>query len=335
MTFVPVPISIQTTVEAERKPPAGRGRGRGRARGRGQGGMTGAGERPPRPRTWSGGDDSRIVECTNDMLLVKIDKSRGIDDHSVEVEYSEDVPVDNTRKSSSPTKGKVPARKDSPVKQRAQSHHAHPQPKREQFQDADVAPMESPPAPPAVGDTVVMSAPQAAPATVLSQDSSMDGRPSSLSQSLSHGDTDEWEDVTGTDSDMYGTTEDEGDSAIKNKSCDQSRQECKLNPEAPVFLPTSPDLTSPAHVNVYNWTKETKTPVTPSSPDLQQLSDSPEKSSPDAVDLAPKVQMDENLELSPVAENEKDQHLHISLVWKNGIFLVKYMYKACRIAKSS
>ncbi|KAK7505552.1 hypothetical protein BaRGS_00003297, partial [Batillaria attramentaria] len=205
--------------ETDRKPPAGRGRGRGRGRARAQaGGPGGGGEKPPRPRTWSGGDDSRTVECTNDngLLLVKIDKSRSSDDHSVEVEYGNDD--DNTtpgeRRKSSPSKKK--ANRRSPVKQSKQNHSPH---QLQQFQDADVpVPTQA-----------------SMPVSISSQDSSMDGRPASLSQSLSHCSTDEWEDITGTDSDMYGTTEDEAESTRRGAAL-------RLNPEAPVFLPTSPDL---------------------------------------------------------------------------------------------
>ncbi|XP_070181403.1 nucleolar and coiled-body phosphoprotein 1-like isoform X2 [Littorina saxatilis] len=201
----PAPSAVQNIPPPEvldRKPPgAGRGRGRGRGRARAQqGGESGRpGERPPRPRTWSGGDESRTVECSNDMLVVKIDKSRSSDDHSVEVEYEEPE-----KRKSSPTK-KKPTRR-SPTKQK-QQHLQHPP----QFQDADIHPGAKGVSPPLL-------------TTMSSQDSSnYDGRPASLSQSLSIGSTDDWE-----------TTEDEGEAL---------RRTAKLNPEAPVFQPNSPDLT--------------------------------------------------------------------------------------------
>ena len=193
--------------ENERKPLPGRGRGRGRGRARAQqpGAPGGPGEKPLRPRTWSGGDDSRTVECSNDMLVVKIDNSRGSDDHSVEVEYGSGNETE--KKKSSPAKKKSSRR--SPTKQK--QHQQQPQ-----FQDAEVPGNKSASSPPVL-------------TTMSSQDSSIyDGRPASLSQSLSVGSTDEWEDMTGT------TTEDEGESYRRGSG--------RLNPEAPVFLPTSADL---------------------------------------------------------------------------------------------
>ena len=146
------------------------------------------------------------------MLVVKIDNSRSSDDHSVEVEYGSGNETE--KRKSSPAKKKSSRR--SPTKQK--QHQQQPQ-----FQDAEVPNNKSATSPPVL-------------ATMSSQDSSnYEGRPSSLSQSLSVGSTDEWEDMTGTDSDMHATTtEDEGES--------YKRGSARLNPEAPVFLPTSADL---------------------------------------------------------------------------------------------
>lgn len=63
--------------------PVGRGRGRGRARNKG--GSTG--NDPGRVRTYSGED--RHVECKKDLLVIKVDNTPGKKSDQVEVEYSD------------------------------------------------------------------------------------------------------------------------------------------------------------------------------------------------------------------------------------------------------
>ena len=63
--------------------------------------------------------------------------------------------------------------------------------------------------------------------------------------SQSYGDTDEWEDCT------------------ESSGVDELQVECRLNPEAPEFLPTSPDFmkTPPGHIKCLNWTAGVGSPT--------------------------------------------------------------------------
>ena len=83
---------------------------------------------------------------------------------------------------------------------------------------------------------------------------------STSSQSQSHGDSEEWEDCTGSS----GVPEDEeyihgGQAPVyQHHGPDGLHLEVKLNPDAPEFLPTSPDFmkTPPGHVKVLNWASD-------------------------------------------------------------------------------
>lgn len=219
--------------------------GRGRGRGRGHGNTPG--EKSPRPRTWSGGDD-RFVECQKELLLVKFDNTAG--DNSVEVEY-DDVPHKASHRAAptlnhtSTTSRRGPTGRTPNQLEKQSPGKAHKEKKSQKSKEINAT--NGVPA-----DTIVIQAKDEVPLPELET-----SRVRTSSYSQSFGDSEEWEDCTESSGAQEEAEVPEQDLHL----------ECRLNPEAPEFLPTSPDFmkTPPGHVKVLNWASDTSPRATSQS----------------------------------------------------------------------
>lgn len=195
--------------------PVGRGRGRGRARNKG--GSTG--NDPGRVRTYSGED--RHVECKKDLLVIKVDNTPGKKSDQVEVEYS-----DGENEPHSGDQAEANQKKAGP--------HAE-----ELWWDEE-------------GDDIGLELQGiSAEDEIFEQkelfddyhEDGLDGRgcfedaPGHPSQ----GDEDEWEDCT--TSEDFSTDRSQSQTSVSDDL--NSPLKVNLNPDAPVFTPTSPISPNP------------------------------------------------------------------------------------------
>uniref|UniRef100_A0A0B7AZE3 Coiled-coil domain-containing protein 9 n=1 Tax=Arion vulgaris TaxID=1028688 RepID=A0A0B7AZE3_9EUPU len=236
-----------------------RGRGRGRGRGRSRG--SGSGEKFPRPKTWSGGDD-RFVECQKELLLVKFDNTAG--DNSVEVEYDDDEFLSspaNSPKSppASTTPGRGPTGRTPNQVPKPQPHGGKlQQQKNKAPRNKDKSQTDTQQAPIKDNWNVTATSPTNLDQSAVAFDTD-ETHMNTSSRSQSYVDSEEWEDCT----ESSGVHEEDDEFVIpieglSNTATDISNDmylECRLNPEAPEFLPSSPDLinTPLAHAGVLPW----------------------------------------------------------------------------------
>ncbi|CAG5124475.1 unnamed protein product [Candidula unifasciata] len=237
---LPAQLHQHHSLVGENKPARGRGRGRGRGRSRG-----GSGEKFPRPRTWSGGED-RFVECQKELLLVKFDNTAG--DNSVEVEYDDDefLPSPpNTSKAPQPatTQGRGPTGRTPNQASNQQARGVRPQQQKNkaaQHKDDPQINLQIP-----TEGQWNNSTPQTAVDQFMAAFGTEGIHAHTPGHSQGFRDGDEWEDDTET-----SAVQEENDSGISSmvqssttsSSIHDLHLECRLNPEAPEFLPTSADL---------------------------------------------------------------------------------------------
>lgn len=271
---LPTPLHQHHSLAGESKPSRGRGRGRGRGRSRG-----GSGEKFPRPRTWSGGDD-RFVECQKELLLVKFDNTAG--DNSVEVEYDDDefIPSPpNTTKAPQPatTQGRGPTGRTPNQTSKQQPRGGKPQQQKSKTSRSKDNPPINAQQIPTDGKWNSSATPQTIDQAVAAYGTD-EVHVHTSGHSHNFGEGEDWEEDTES-----SAVQEENDSGISSMGLSSTTTsssihdlllECRLNPEAPEFLPSSTDLikTPPGPANTSSWNSGSRS----SSPLSQDSAFSPQ-----------------------------------------------------------
>ena len=244
--------------DASNPRPVGRGRGRGRARNRGGG----TGNEPGRLRTYSGED--RHVECKQDLLVIKVDNTPGKKSDQVEVEYSDGE--------NEPHRGD-----QAEANQKKAGPHAE-----ELWWDEE-------------GDDIGLELQGiAAEDDIFEQKELFDDYPhegydkngcfEDAPGQTSQGDEDEWEDCT--TSEDFSTDRSQSQTSVSDDLT--SPLKVNLNPDAPVFTPTSPISPNPLTTKL---SKELK--LEEASP-KRKKSNRKEKEDGDKTPVGAKTPVEEN-----------------------------------------
>ncbi|XP_022330670.2 uncharacterized protein LOC111128977 isoform X5 [Crassostrea virginica] len=244
--------------DASNPRPVGRGRGRGRARNRGGG----TGNEPGRLRTYSGED--RHVECKQDLLVIKVDNTPGKKSDQVEVEYSDGE--------NEPHRGD-----QAEANQKKAGPHAE-----ELWWDEE-------------GDDIGLELQGiAAEDDIFEQKELFDDYPhegydkngcfEDAPGQTSQGDEDEWEDCT--TSEDFSTDRSQSQTSVSDDLT--SPLKVNLNPDAPVFTPTSPISPNPLTTKL---SKELK--LEEASP-KRKKSNKKEKEDGDKTPVGAKTPVEEN-----------------------------------------